>query len=332
MQAMVLTGINQPLQLQKVPDAVAGPGEAVVALHAAALNHRDVWIQKGQYAGLQFPVIPGSDGAGVVASVGADVDPAWVGQEVVICPSLNWGPDVRAQGTTFQILGLPRAGTLAESVTVPALNLYAKPQDLSFEQAASLGLAGLTAYRALFTRAQVRAGERVLVTGIGGGVAQFALQFAVAAGAEVWVTSGSADKIKLAQSLGAKGGANYKSPTWITDLKALVAGFEVIIDGAGGDGFGDLLDAAVPGGRIVSYGATRGAVRDVPMRKIFWKQLNILGSTMGTPQEFGDMLQLVNQSHIKPKISAVFPLASAQEAFTQMDQGQQNGKLVVKIR
>jgi NADPH:quinone reductase-like Zn-dependent oxidoreductase len=254
-----------------------------------------------------------------------------VGQEVVICPSLFWGGDPRMQGPHFQILGLPRPGTWAEQVAVPAENVFRKPAHLTWEESAALGLAGLTAYRALFTRAEVKAGERVLITGIGGGVAQFALQFAKAAGAEVWVTSGSADKIKAAQAQGARGGANYKSPTWITDLKAYVAGFEVIIDGAGGDGFGDLLDSALPGGRIVSYGATRGLVREVAMRKIFWKQLNLLGSTMGSPVDFGAMLRLVDLHKLKPTLATAQPLERVNEALALMDQGTQNGKIVLTI-
>src|ERR1700743_2098927 len=142
MKALVLTGKNEPLVLSEVPDCKAGPGEAVVRVHAAALNHRDVWIQKGQYAGLKFPVVPGSDGAGVVV----EATPSWIGKEVIINPSLNWGDHTSHQNPGYHILGLPEAGTLAEYVKVPLENLIEKPAHLSFEEAAALPVAGVTAY------------------------------------------------------------------------------------------------------------------------------------------------------------------------------------------
>src|ERR1700744_3965338 len=194
MTALVLTGKNEPVAIKELTDCKAGPGEAIVRVPAAALPPRDVWIQKGQYAGLKYPIVPGSDGAGVVVEGSGAAD--WVGKEVIIDPALDWGGSAVYQDPgNFRILGLPDDGTFAEYVKVPVRNLVEKPAHLSFEAAAALPLAGGTAYRALMTRAQVRAGEKVLITGIGGGVALFALQFAVAAGAEVVVTSGSADKL-----------------------------------------------------------------------------------------------------------------------------------------
>lgn len=181
MRALQLSAVDQ-LIVVEVSEPQAGPGEAVVTLRAAALNHRDVWIKAGQYAGLKWPCIPGSDGAGVVTSVGQGVDLAWIGREVVINPSFDWGPDEHAQGEKFAILGLPRDGTLAENIAVPVTQLSAKPAHLSWEEAAALPLAGLTAYRALFSRARLKPTDRVLVTGIGGGVALFVLQFAAAVG------------------------------------------------------------------------------------------------------------------------------------------------------
>src|SRR5947209_7640886 len=178
MRAVQLSAVNQ-LAIVDVPDPVPAAGETLVSLRAAALNHRDVWIKAGQYAGLKWPCIPGSDGAGTTAA----------GEAVIINPSFNWGEREAAQGAAFSILGLPRDGTLAEKITVPATQLTAKPAHLSWEDAAALPLAGLTAYRAVFARGQLKAGERVLISGIGGGVALFAMQFAVAAKAEVWVTS-----------------------------------------------------------------------------------------------------------------------------------------------
>ena len=213
MRAVQLSAVNQ-LNVVDVADPKPGPGEAVVAVRAAALNHRDVWIKSGQYAGLKWPCRPGSDGAGEVIDLGEGVDPAWRGREVLIYPSLDWGTDERAQAATFTILGLPRDGTLAERIVIPVSQLTPKPAHLSWTEAAALPLAGLTAYRALFSRAKLQQGERVLVSGIGGGVALFALQFAVAVGAEAWVTSSSADKIARAAKLGAKGGFDYRDPDW----------------------------------------------------------------------------------------------------------------------
>src|SRR5215831_2271910 len=252
-------------------------GEAVVAIRCAALNHRDVWIQKGLYAGLKFPIILGSDGAGVVIETGSGVDPAWRGKEVIINPSIAWGESERWQGKDFRILGLPDNGTFAERVKVPATQLVSKPAHLDFAHAAALPLAGLTAYRALFSRAGLVSGERVLVTGIGGGVALFALQFALAAGATVYVTSGSDEKLARAKQLGAAGGANYRKESWFKDLKRV--GFDVIIDSAGGKGFSQLTNLAAPGGRIAFFGATLGNPAELDLRRIFWKQLNVLGST-----------------------------------------------------
>ncbi|HVS97924.1 MAG TPA: zinc-binding dehydrogenase [Puia sp.] len=332
MKALVLTEKGRGPEWKDVPDRRPGQGEVVVRVHAAALNHRDVWIQKGQYAGLKYPIVPGSDGAGVVMP-GPDAG-AWAEKEVIINPALQWGNHSAYQDPAdFRILGLPDDGTLGEYVCVPVENLVAKPAHLSFEEAAALPLAGVTAYRALMTRAQVRRGETVLITGIGGGVALFALQFAVAAGAKVYVSSGSDEKIDRAMSLGATGGANYKNAGLVEALRSLSGGgFDVVIDGAAGDGLNDLLDVMSPGGRLAIYGATRGNVSNVVARRIFWKQLNILGSTMGSPEDFAAMVALVDQHKIKPVVDQVFAAADGAAAFQRMDEGLQFGKIVVKMR
>lgn len=329
MKALVITNKNKSLEVQEVARPVAGAGEAIVRVHAAALNHRDVWIQKGQYAGLKYPIVPGSDGAGVVMEGAAD----WVGKEVIINPSLGWGESVAYQDpTSFRILGLPDDGTFAEYVRVPVGNLVEKPVGLSFEEAAALPLAGVTAYRAVMTRAQVKAGEKVLITGIGGGVALFALQFALAAGAEVVVTSGSPDKLDKAMALGATGCANYGEPGWVDTLKSLAGAFDVIIDGAAGDGMNDLLDLAMPGGRVVIYGATRGNPTQVVARRIFWKQLQVLGSTMGSPADFRSMIDFVGQHSIRPIVDTVFPFEEGEAAMRWMDDARQFGKIVIRVR
>jgi len=326
MRAVQLTAVNQ-LEIAEVPAPVPAMGEAVVSIRAAALNHRDVWIKSGQYAGLKWPCIPGSDGAGVVTAG----DPAWLGREVIINPSFEWGDREPAQGKAFQILGLPRDGTLAEQISVPVAQLAAKPVHLSWEEAAALPLAGLTAYRALFSRARLQPGERVLITGIGGGVALFALQFAVAAGAEVWVTSSSADKIARAAALGAKGGFDYKATGWAKAAAQRPGLFDVIVDSAGGEGFDSLIDLAAPGGRLVFFGATRGNPPALAMRKVFFRQLSLLGTTMGSPVDWAAMVDFVTQHQLKPVVSEVFPVERAGEAFALMERGGQFGKIVVRV-
>ncbi len=329
MKAAVLSEVKRPLVVQAVPAPVAGPGNAVIQLKAAALNHRDLWTQLGLYPNIKLPIILGSDGAGLVRTVGPGGDEAWVGREVIINPSLDWGSDPRAQGPDFRILGLPENGTFAEQVTIPVANLSAKPAHLSWEQAAALPLAGLTAWRALFARAQLKPGERVLVTGIGGGAALFALQFAVAAGAQAWVTSGTPNKIKRAQTLGALGGVNYRDVDWADSLQKLAGRFDVIIDSAGGEGLARLIDLAAPGGRIVFFGATTGNPKGLDMRKCFFRQINLLGTTMGSPADFTGMTAFVAINKIVPVVDRVCPLAEAETALRHMEAGAQFGKIVL---
>jgi zinc-binding alcohol dehydrogenase/oxidoreductase len=329
MRALQLSAINQ-LAITEVGEPAPAPGEAVITLRAAALNHRDVWIKLGQYAGLKFPCIPGSDGAGVVTALGSGVDYAWLGREVIINPAFDWGASEHAQGAKFSILGLPRDGTLAEKISVPVGQLAAKPSHLSWSEAAALPLTGLTAYRAIFSRAQLKPGERLLLTGIGGGAALFALQFAVAHGAEVWVTSSSDEKIARAVTLGAKGGFNYMRVDWVASAKAS-GFFDVIMDSAGGEGFEQLIDLAAPGGRVVFFGATRGNPPLLPMRKVFWRQISLLGSTMGSPADWNALTQFVTLHHLKPVVSDTFSLEQGAEAFALMERGGQFGKIVVAI-
>lgn len=331
MKAAVFTEIKKPLAVQAVPNPLAALGEAVVQLKAAALNHRDLWIQLGQYAGIKTPMILGSDGAGTVLTVGSPEDTAWVGREVIINPALDWGVNPRAQGSQFRILGLPDAGTFAEQCAIPAANLAPKPSHLSWEQAAALPLTGLTSWRALFTRAQLQRGERVLITGIGGGAALIALQLAVAAGAQVWVTSSSAEKIARAIALGALGGVNYREANWTDTLQQQAGRFDVIVDSAGGESFAQLIDLTTPGGRIVFFGATRGNPSTLDLRKCFFRQINILGTTMGSPEDFGNLMAFVAAHKITPVVDIVFPLAEADAALRRMAAGEQFGKIVLAI-
>jgi zinc-binding alcohol dehydrogenase/oxidoreductase len=332
MQAVVLPAVKTPASIQSTPEPTAQPGQALVRLKAAALNHRDLFIRQGLYAGLKFPLIPGSDGAGMVESVGSPADQGWVGREVIINPALDWGNDPRAQGPQFRILGLPDSGTFAEKIAIGIHQLAPKPAHLDWHQAAALPLAGVTAWRALFTRAQLKAGEKVLITGIGGGAALFALQYARAAGAEVWVTSSSADKIARAKSLGAISGVNYREADWAKTLQAAAGGlFDVIIDSAGGDGFLSLIELTKPGGRLVFFGATVGNPSGFDLRRGFFRQINILGTTMGSPQDFAGMMDFVARHQITPVIDRVFPLGETEQAFRHMEAAAQFGKIVLSV-
>lgn len=335
MQAIVQREYGGPevLRLEEADDPRPGPGEVTVRLHAAALNRRDVWIRIGQYAGIKLPVIPGSDGAGVIHEVGEGVDHSRLAQEVVIDPALNWGDDPRAQGRDFRIVGTPDDGTYAQLVRVPASNVQPKPAALSWEEAAALPLAGLTAYRALVTRGGVQAGETLLIPGVGGGVASFALLIARHLGARVLVTSGSEEKLEWARGLGADAAFNYHDPDWVKQVRATTGGQgpDLIVESLGGEVFNQLLDVVRPGGRVVSYGATLGPVPQLVLRRIFWKQLDVLGSTMGRPGEFAMMLSLFEEGGLRPVVDRVFPLAEAGAAQARMEEGAQFGKIVLSI-
>jgi NADPH:quinone reductase-like Zn-dependent oxidoreductase len=329
MRCVQFTAVNQ-IAVIDVPDPQPAGGEVLVEIRAAALNHRDVWINSGQYAGLKYPCRPGSDGAGEVIAIGDGVDPAWQGRDVIINPSFDWGEKPGAQGAQFTILGLPRDGTLAERIAVPATQVSEKPAHLSWEEAAALPLAGLTAYRALFSRARLQPRERVLISGIGGGVALMAFQFALAAGADVWVTSSSAEKIERAVKLGGKSGFDYRDPDWAANAIKSTGQFDVVLESAGGEGFPKLVDVTTSGGRLVFYGATRGDP-PLPMRKVFWRQISLLGSTMGSPEDWKSMLALVTDRKLRPIVSSVYPMELAADAFALMERGEQFGKIVVRM-
>ena len=321
---MVLHGVGERLVPEDRPPLEPREDQAVVRLRAAALNHRDVWIRKGQYAGLRFPIVLGSDGVGTVAKGPAE----WVGKDVIVNPALDWGDRETAKSDAFRILGLPDDGTFAEEVLVPVANLVEKPAFLSDAQAAALPLAGLTAYRALFSRAGLQKGERVLVTGAGGGAASLALRFAVAAGARVSATTSGAAKLARARAMGAERAVDYREDGW---AEALGESFDVILDSAGGGGFLKLIDLAAPGGRIVFFGATAGDPESFPMRQVFWKQLSILGTTMGSPHDFRALVEFVEAHRIVPDVDETFPLARVDDALDRMASGAQSGKIVLTI-
>lgn len=322
MKVALLPGLEEPLEIRDIHMPRPAEGETLVELKAAALNKRDYWITKGKYPGLTFPLVLGSDGVGLMGS-----------REVIIDPGLNWGNDPRTFNSQFRILGMPEQGTLAESIAVPVQNLYDKPSHLTWTEAAALPVCGVTAFRALVTRGQARKGERMLVTGIGGGVATLALLFGNALGLEVWVTSSQDHKILLAAEYGAHGGVNYTRPQWEKEIVEKAEGrFDIVIDGAGGSDFANLVQIMNPGGRIVVYGGTRGNIDGLSPQRIFWKQLDILGSTMGSPQDFQGMLDLVNQYKIIPIVSHVFPLSEINEAMAVIAKGDQFGKICIDIQ
>lgn len=321
MRSMMLWDLDRSLEEADIKPPVLSEGEVLVNLKAAALNKRDYWIIKGKYPGISFPLVLGSDGAGTLN-----------GREVIINPGLEWGSDPDHFSPDFRILGMPDHGTLSEFVKVPLSQVYDKPAHLTFTEAAALPVCGVTAFRAMITRGRAKKGEKILVTGIGGGVASMVLLFAKAMEMDIWVTSSSDHKINLAIQYGASGGANYSRPAWDKELTEKSSGkFDLVIDGAGGADFARILPLMNTRGRIVIYGGTRGTMDGVSPQRIFWKQLDILGSTMGSPDDFKNMLEFVNQYQIKPVISHTFPLSRVNEAMSVLAKSDQFGKICIEI-
>jgi zinc-binding alcohol dehydrogenase/oxidoreductase len=334
MQAIVVRepGGAEQLRLAEWPAPQPGPAEVVVALRAAALNRRDLLMRSRPQMAAMMPFVPGSDGAGVVAEVGAGVQRVKAGEPVVIYPSLRWGILESHPSPEFEILGGPTDGTYAQFIRLPADNVFPMPAHLSFEEAAAFPLAGLTAWRALISKAHIKPGERLLIPGAGSGVATLALQIAKLAGASVYVTSHSDEKLARALALGADGGVNYTQADWPDRIKALSGGgVEVILDSVGAATFSQNLELLVPGGRLVTFGTTSGSSTALEIRQFYHKQISLLGTTMGSPKEFVEMLAAVNAGRIKPVIDRAFPLAEASEAHRRLEQHSQFGKIVLTI-
>jgi zinc-binding alcohol dehydrogenase/oxidoreductase len=333
MKAILLheIGDSDGMRLEEWPVPAPQVGEVLIRLHAAAINHRDVWIRRGQYAGIRLPVILGSDGAGTVVDAGDSQSAAWIGRDVVIDPSLGWGEDARVQSPGLSVLGMPEHGTYAEYVKVPAANLHIKPAHLTMEQAAAVPLASVTAFRAVAIRGRAQAGEVAVVTGIGGGVALAALAIANHLGVAVYVTSSSDEKVSAACKHGAGGGANYRDPAWPRVLISQIGRRpDLVIDGAGGETFNQVLDLVRPGGRVISYGSTLGAAPSVEVRRIFWKQLEVRGTTMGSKADFAEMLKLYSAG-LCPLVDSVYELEDAAAAHARMERGEQFGKIVLRV-
>lgn len=320
MKALVFRAAHEPMSFEEVADPIPAEDELVVELKAAAMNHRDNWMTMGMYPKLTPGVIVGSCGAGVVD-----------GREVIINPNINWGDNPNYPNhKTYDILGMPVNGTFAEKISVKPDRLHDKPNHLTWAEAAAVPLAGLTAYRALFTKGRATADSRILINGVGGGVALFAFQFGVAIGAEVFVTSSSPEKIQKAIELGGKGGVSYKEEKWAKRFAQKFGRVDVVIDSAGGDGFAQLTRVCNPQARIAVYGGTRGMSQLSP-QDLFFKEIEVLGSTMGSDQEFAEMVALINRYKIRPVVDSIFDLADHQKGYDLMRSGKQFGKIVFSV-
>jgi NADPH:quinone reductase-like Zn-dependent oxidoreductase len=324
MQAVVVREHGGPevLRLEHDrPDPRPGGGEVVVELRAAALNRRDLLVRSGR-SGFPPPLVPGSDGAGVVHGTG---------EEVVINPSLHWGEREDAPADGFEILGGPSDGTYAELVAVPRANVCPKPSRLSWAEAAALPLAGLTAYRALFGRGRLRGGETVLVQGAGSGVSTFAIQLAASEGARVLVTSSSTAKLERARELGAAGGALYTEDGWVEEIRALAggAGVDLALDSAGR--WDESLRTLRKGGRLVVFGATASEETRLAARPYYTGQFSMIGTQMGSPGDFAGLLRVVNHGRWVPVVDSVRPLGEAADAHRRLEAGEQLGKLVLEV-
>jgi len=308
------------LRIEDVPLPEAAEGQTVVRVRAAALNHRDVFITRGLYPNIVLPAILGSDCCGEAG-----------GREVVVDPTIGWGSDERVWSPEASILGMPADGTFAQNVAVPNENVHAKPEHLSVEEAAALPLGGVTAYRAAFVCGGLQAGQTVLITGVGGGVQTFALLYAKAIGARTVVTSSRDGKLERAKALGADVAINYATtPDWHKAVRAAVGAVDLAIDSAGGDSFAKALSVVKPGGRAVTYGGTTGDAT-IKMFPIFWHQLSIYGTSMGSPGDFAAMLDFVSKHRIKPVIDRVYELAEIESAMQRMDDALQFGKIVLRV-
>ena len=320
----------EQFHVEVVDDPRPAAGEILVKLSGAAFNRRDVFISQGLYPGIQLPCIPGSDGVGTVAAHGEGAQGPAVGTRVVIDPTLGWGNDERIWRRDSNLLGMPHQGTMAEYIAVPAGNVHPAPASLSDDEAAAMPLGGVTAYRALISRGGCTKDDVVLLPGIGGGVQTFALLFAKKIGAKVIVTSSSDEKLERAKRLGADVLINYKTTEkWEKEASAVDGGPSLVVDAVGGDTFAKALNAVRYGARVVTYGGTTGDAKIRPF-SVFWKQLDIMGSSMGSPKDFAAMLAMWDGS-IKPVVDSTFPLDDIVAAAQKVNSGDQFGKVVVAI-
>jgi NADPH:quinone reductase-like Zn-dependent oxidoreductase len=319
-------GGPEVLVLEDVPDPTAGPGEVLVRLRASALNHLDVWIRKG-LPSVPKPRILGADGAGIVEALGEGVEGFEPGDRVVI------NPGVEAANGSIHVIGEHGDGTNAELIAVPATNVHPIPGGLSFEEAAAFPLVFETAYRMLVTRARLEPREWVLLWGIGSGVSTAGLAIAKALGARTIVTSSSDAKLARATALGADVTVNHATG----DVKAAVKeatdghGADIVVDHVGEATWRTSLDVAAREGRIAVCGATSGPNPPAALHRVWWKQLTILGSTMGTRADFAGAYALIADGRARPVVDEVFPLDEIRAAHARLEAGEQLGKVVLAI-
>jgi NADPH:quinone reductase-like Zn-dependent oxidoreductase len=343
MKAIVITECGE---LDKVkPADIAKPrpgnGEVLIQVKSAALNHLDIWVRKGRRGvTLSMPHILGSDGAGVVSEIGAGVEGIAVGDEVLVNPGLSCGKceycrrGEQSECESFGILGMIRPGTFAEYVAVPVGNVYRKPGHLSFDEAAALPLAYVTAWRMLMTRAGLKPGQTLLIHGIGGGAALAALQLAKLAGAVIIVTSSSDEKLKRAEQLGANNRINYKTSDVASTVRDITGGrgVDVVFETVGVATWPVDFACVRRGGKIVICGVTSGPMVETNLQALYWNQVTVMGSTMGSNEDFRGMLSAISAVKMKPVIDSVFSLDRFYEAMTRMEQGAQFGKIVLKMQ
>ena len=317
-------GGPEVLRYEDAPDPEPGAGEVLVRMRAASLNHLDIWVRKG-LPSVPKPRILGADGAGVVEALGEGVTGIDVGQSVVI------NPGVEQPDGTIHVIGEHSEGVHAELAAVPATNVYPLDPGLSVEEAAAFPLVFETAHRMLVSRANLQAGEWVLIWGIGGGVATAALQTAKALGAHTIVTSSSDAKLRRAAELGADATVNHGTGDVAAAVKEVTgAGADVVLETVGEATWTRSLQAARPGGRIAVCGATSGPNPPASLHRVWWKQLTILGSTMGTREDFEGAYELVKDG-AGPVIDRVLPLADARAAHERLEAGEQFGKIVLAV-
>jgi NADPH:quinone reductase-like Zn-dependent oxidoreductase len=319
-------GGPEVLVLEEVPDPVAGPGEVLVRIRASALNHLDVWTRRG-LPSVPKPRILGADGAGVVESPGAGVTGFERGERVVI------NPGIEAPDGTIHIIGEHGDGTNAELIAVPATNVHPIPGGLSFEEAAAFPLVFETAYRMLVTRAGLREGEWVFLWGIGSGVSTAGLAIAKALGARTIVTSSSDAKLERARALGADVLVNHATGDVKAAVKEATAGrgADVVVEHVGEATWRTSLDVAARDGRITVCGATSGPNPPAALHRVWWKQLTILGSSMGTSADFRGAYELVADGRARPVVDEVFPLAEIRAAHERLEAAEQFGKIVLSV-
>jgi NADPH:quinone reductase-like Zn-dependent oxidoreductase len=331
------TGGPEVVRIEHVPAPTAGPGQVLVDVRASALNHLDLWVRRGMPIETTMPHIGGSDIAGVISAVGAGVDAGRVGQRVVVNPSLFCGACRECAAgreelcENFRIVGEHTDGGFAEQVAVASEAAHVIPETLSFEAAAALPIAYQTAWRALIGRAALRAGEDVLVIGASGGTALAAVQVALFAGARVFaVTKGTGNVRRLREM-----GAHFVYDRAEEDFSRAVhrdtgkRGVDVVVENVGEPTWTGSLRALARGGRLVTYGATAGHRGEIDIRLLFWKQLQVIGTTMASRAEFAAMLAVVARGAITPVIDTVMSLAEARAAHERLEAGGQFGKIVL---